>query len=146
MWKPLSNYSFMGKLIIAIAGEKWRHERPGRECPAVKNDPSLVSGISDSGNSRVLPFGSDEQGSYRGKSSSRSEDDFASAAQIIDDTLLAVRDNAQFPGRINCSAVLPMFDAAVGKTLRSEESMVLGRDEMPRNLMQRLESDYCPGF
>lgn len=122
--EALIELQFYRKLIIAIAGEKWRHERPGRErLPrGFKNDFSL--GISEVGSGSAVAV---MQRFIPGEEQLQMEDDFASAAQIIDDTLLAVRDNEQFPAGLT-TAVLPMF-GRWGKTLRSEESMVLGRDE-----------------
>ncbi len=110
------------KLILTVAGELWRQKRPGRERLPRGFAGDFRLGISavDTGSAiavmqRAIP--SDEQLPM--------EDDFADAAQIIDDTLLAVRDDEQFPAGLT-TATLPMF-GRWGKTLRPEESMVLGR-------------------
>lgn len=52
------------------------------------------------------------------------DDYFAAATQIIDETLLAVRDDAPFPPGMT-NSVLPMFGKWC-KSLRADESIILG--------------------
>jgi len=122
----LSELQFYRKLILTVAGERWRQQNPGRERLPKGFADSFRLGISAVGAGsavavmqRVMP--SDTQLPLP------VTDDFTAAAQIIDDTLQAVRDGEQFPAGL-ATAILPMF-LRWGKTLRPDESMVFGGNE-----------------
>ncbi len=124
----LRELEFYRKLLVAVACEKWRQENPGQE--------QLPRGFSDS-----FRLGIDLLGIGRVASGSciaeiqrvasptlvHSEDRFDKAAQVIDETLLAIHNNKPFPDGLTTS-VLPMF-AKWCKTLRPDESLVLGEND-----------------
>ena len=122
--ETLSELQFYRKLILAVAGERWRQQCPERERLPRGYAETFRLGISAvSAGSAVAVM----RRIAAPDSQLPLADDFAEAAQIIDDILRAVRDNEPFPSGLT-AAILPMF-AHWGKTLRPEESMVLGRGE-----------------
>ena len=112
------------KLVIAIAGEKWRQEHPGRErLPAGFADEFSIgiTGEIGSGSCVVAIERRQSDGTQLPMA-----DFFSEAALVIDETLLALHDDAPFPDGLTTS-VLPMF-AKWGKSLHHGESIVLGRN------------------
>ena len=111
------------KLIVAIAGEKWRQEYPGRSRLPVGFTTGFGLGITG-----AIGVGSCALTVTRrwGDGEQLAMDDyFGDAAQVIDETLLALRDDANFPDGLT-TAILPMF-AKWGESLQPDESIILGR-------------------
>lgn len=113
---------FYRKLVIAVAGENWRQENSGRE-----RLPSGFAGSFGLGIAGEIGAGSCSVLTVRRRPDEKQlpmDDYFDNAARIIDETLLAVRDETPFPQGMTAS-VLPMFGKWC-KSLHEGESIVLG--------------------
>ena len=111
------------KLIAAIAGEKWRQEHPGRSrLPANFTDGF---GLGITGEIGAGSCALTVSRRWDDSEQLAMDDYFGDAAQLIDETLLALRDDANFPDGLT-TAILPMF-AKWGESLQPDESIILGR-------------------
>ena len=111
------------KLIVAIAGEKWRRENPGRsQLPA---GFTTGFGLGITGTIGVGSCVLNLSIRWADATQLTMDDYFGHAAQVIDETLLALRDDTNFPDGLT-TAILPMF-ARWGASLQADESIILDR-------------------
>lgn len=110
------------QIIVAVASENWRQAHDGRERLPTGFTSSFSLGIAGQ-----IEAGSCSLAIVRHLPDSKQlpmDDYFDNAAQIIDETLLAVRNGAPFPPGMTTS-VLPMFGKWC-QSLREDESIILG--------------------
>ena len=111
---------FYRKLVVAVASENWRQDSGQRLPSGFAGSFGLgIAGEIGSGSCSVLTVRRRPDGTQLPM-----DDYFDDAARIIDETLLAVRDDAPFPQGMT-TAVLPMFGKWC-KSLHEGESIVLG--------------------
>lgn len=119
----LSELQSYKRILIETAKEEWKRENPGRE--------RLPRGFEESVH---LGFNEIREGSCAipveriievedGSMEIYIEDEVDKAARIIDDTLIAARDDKPFPEKLH-SRIIPLFEEW-GKTLAPDEGIVL---------------------
>ena len=116
----LQNYK---KLLIETAKDEWRRQYPTRERLPKGFDEHIHLGFREIRNgSCTIPIERivdvDD-----GEMDLNIPDILDDAAQIIDETLIAIRDNSPFPDKLS-KRIIPMFDDW-GKTLKDNESIIL---------------------
>ena len=119
----LSELQVYRNLLVETAKEEWKRHNPGRERLPKGFEENIRLGFHEIRESscavpveRIVEVEDDAIDMYV-------PDELDEAAQIIDVTLIAARDDAPFPDRLP-ARIIPMFEEW-GKTLAPDEGIVL---------------------
>jgi len=119
----LSELQVYRKLLVETAKEEWKRRNPGRERLPKGFEENVRLGFHEIREGscavpveRIVEVEDEAMDMYV-------PDEFDEAAQIIDETLIAARDDAPFPDRLP-ARIIPLFEEW-GKTLAPNEGIVL---------------------